>query len=732
MSACTHALTRRSHAPKDRRKLIQSHFLSNVFVRQLRAFLILLGISLIVNSCNNYTTLPKGSQPGWVDDHRMLEAAEHPENWLLHGGTFNGEYYSSLNQINQSTVANLRPAWSVDFDTVRGQESEPLVVDGVMYVTSAWSKVYALDAATGRQLWSFDPMVSGQQAAKACCDVVNRGAAVYHGKVFVGTLDGRLIALNASTGKPVWTTQTTDLHGSLTITGAPRVIRNKVIIGNGGADLGARGYVSAYNTETGEQVWRFYLVPGKAGVKDRAISDEVMERMMRPSWFGRYADYGGGGTAWNAISYDPELDRLYVGTGNGSPWNPRERSADKGDNLFLCSIVALDPDTGRYIWHYQQNPREAWDYNSAMPMVLADLNVDGRQHKVILHAPKNGLFYVIDRQTGKPLSAKPFVPVTWTTGLAQDGRPVEVPAARYRDRPFLVRPGAAGAHNWHPMAFSSQTGLVYLNATENGLWYSMQKRFSPKPFTVNTGVDLKSGGPSSGALIAWDPVKQKEVWRVPRSGGGVLATGGGLIIQGSGSATGELSAFRATDGKKLWSYPTPNGIIAGAITYSVKRVQYIAVAAGIRGGGSGGGSQAWIPQPGRLIAFSLNGSAKLPAGPEMAPPPVQSNETFAATAIELGGRSYQEYCSRCHGNDAQSSNVIPDLRRSAISLDATAWKQVVYDGALTERGMIGWSKLMSKQSVENIRSFVVQKARELKGSAREDKETRNGSNLLQQ
>lgn len=649
---------------------------------------------------------------GRVDDARMLRGASEPENWLVNGGTFNGEHYSALDQVNVSTVADLKPAWSFDFDTSRGQESEPLVVDGVMYVTTAWSKVYALDAATGAELWTYDPRVPGESGAMACCDVVNRGAAVYHGKVFIGTIDGRLIALDAKNGAVVWSARTIEPGGRATITGAPRVIKNKVIIGNGGADMGARGYVSAYDTETGKPVWRFYLVPGDPAKPDKAASDDTMAKLVRPTWSGDYARYGGGGTAWNAIVYDAELDQLYIGTGNGAPWNPQYRTNRRGDNLFLCSIVALNPDTGKYIWHYQENPQEAWDYNSVMPMILTTLHIDGRARKVLLQAPKNGLFYVIDRTSGKVISAHPIVPVTWTTGVdLATGRPAEVPGSRYEAKPFMIRPGPAGAHNWQPMAFSPQTGLVYLGASENGMEIRSDTNFKPKPYLFNDGV-LVDGKvlPPKDYLLAWNPVTQREAWRVPQRGGGVLATAGGLVFQGRGTGTGELAAMRASDGKQLWSFHMPNGVEAGAISYAVRGAQYIAVATGARLDLAAGALSAFAPQPGRLVAFRLNGTAKLPADPAPAPPPNPPSEAFTPAAVEHGRVLYRDTCTRCHGFDASSGNIVPDLRRSAVLTDKTAWAAIVHDGALTEAGMIGWSRWLSRADVEDVRAFVAHQA----------------------
>ena len=652
---------------------------------------------------------------------------------MVHGGDFAGRHYSALTQINSQTVKDLKPAWSLDFDTVRNQEAEPIVVDGVAYVTTAASKVYAVNAATGQLIWKYDPKVSGLELASACCDIVNRGAAVYNGKVIIGALDGRVIALDAKTGKEVWSTQSFPQGSTYTITGYPRVIHNKVIIGNAGADLGTRGFVVAYDADTGKEAWKFYLVPGDPKVPDHAASDGVMETLMRPTWSGdNYYRYGGGGTAWDEIDYDPELNQLYVGTGNGSPWNPAYRTNRKGDNLFLCSVVALDPDTGKYIWHYQENPQEAWDYNAVMPMILTDMQVGGQNHKVLLHAPKNGFFYVIDRVTGKVLSAKNYVPVNWTTGIdLKTGRPIDTPNNRYENGTFTNAPATGGAHNWQPMALDPQTGLVYLTLAEGSTTFTPEKDFKPIGIgSFNTGVAREHAFGKS-YLSAWNPQTQSEVWRSPFGGGGVLATAGGLIFQGRGSVTGEMVALSAADGKPLWSYPTPNGIVAPPITYSVAGVQYVMVAAGSGAGGPGGGGEEKARQPGRLIAFRLNGTATLPREPGPAPPPNPADKVWSAEAVAHGKDRYALLCFRCHGPNASSSNVVPDLRRSSYLTDDGAWKAVVMDGALNIHGMVGWSKFMTNADAEDIRGFVSSEATKLKMAAKPPTDDRRSSQAPQ-
>jgi len=314
---------------------------------------------------------PPAASASGVTDERLVNANQDSQDWLTHGRTYSEQRFSPLKQITDQNVSRLGLAWSYDLDTRRGQEATPIVVDGVMYFTSAWSKVFAVNAATGAQLWSYDPKVPGETGVNACCDVVNRGAAVWEGKVFSATLDGRLIALDAATGKLVWETLTTEPGFRYTITGAPRVAKSRVIIGNGGGEFGVRGYVSAYDAGSGKLAWRFYTVPGDPS---KPFESPFLEKAAK-TWSGEWWKFGGGGTVWDAIVYDPDLDLLYIGTGNGGPWNDKYRSPKGGDNLLTCSIVALRPETGEYVWHYQQDPADAWDYDSDEQIILADLTV---------------------------------------------------------------------------------------------------------------------------------------------------------------------------------------------------------------------------------------------------------------------------------------------------------------------------------------------------------------------
>ncbi|WP_333568712.1 PQQ-dependent dehydrogenase, methanol/ethanol family, partial [Sphingorhabdus sp.] len=432
-----------------------------------------------------------GHEDGVIDTSRLDSAASETQNWLTYGGTYEEQRYSGLEEINAETASSLGLEWSHEFDTARGLEATPLVADGVIYTTTAWSKVHALDATTGKLLWKYDPEVPGETGFKACCDVVNRGAAIYNGKVYSGTLDGRLIALDAKTGKLVWSVVTVDQSKPYTITGAPRIVKGRVLIGNGGGEYGVRGYVSAYDAETGKQAWRFYTVPPAKGAKpDGAASDEVIAKM-QDTWDGDYAKFGGGGTVWDAIVYDRDFNQVLIGVGNGSPWDHRIRSNGKGDNLFLSSVVALDADTGKYKWHYQGNPAETWDFTQTQPIILASLKIDGADRKVMMQAPKNGFFYVIDRSNGKLVSAKNFVPQNWTSGVdMKTGRPIEMPGARYENGPFVANPSGHGAHNWQPMAFSPKTNLVYIPAQEVPMAYQSDAPFVGREGGWNLGVNL--------------------------------------------------------------------------------------------------------------------------------------------------------------------------------------------------------------------------------------------------
>jgi PQQ-dependent dehydrogenase (methanol/ethanol family) len=667
-----------------------------------------------------------------VNGARITNADSDPANWLTHGRTYNEQRFSPLKQVDDHNVGQLSLAWHYDLDTHRGQEATPLVVDGVMYFTTAWSKVVALNATTGALVWKYDPKVPPEWAINACCDVVNRGVAAWGGKIFVGTLDGRLIALDAATGKPVWETLTIDRRYRYTITGAPRVVKGKVIIGNGGSEFGVRGYVSAYDAETGKLVWRFYTVPGDPS---KPFESPALEKAAK-TWTGEWWKNGGGATVWDSMSYDPQLDLLYIGTANGDPWPGEIRNPHRQANLFAASIIALKPDTGEYVWHYQENPGDEWDYDSTQQMILADLTIDGRLRQVLLHAPKNGFFYVLDRSTGQLLSAKPFTNVTWSSGIdLQSGLPIESPSAHYEDtkQPAVVAPGPTGAHTWHPMSFNPRTGLVYIPVFETSFPYKSIERFSHSSTAFNNGIDfVASAMPQDpqikkavlasvkGHLVAWDPVKQVEVWRVDHPGpgnGGTLSTAGNLVFQGTG--LGQFQAFRADTGEKVWSAPTQSGVIAGPISYSVNGQQYVAVLAGWGGVWTLAGGEVGVQNPRmvnvpRMLVFALGGKDILPPAPEfhqpvLDPPPA----TADAGATKKGEQLYQGYCSACHGDVAVSGGVLPDLRYSS-ALSSDQWFDIVLGGQLRQRGMVSFAKDLSRQDAAAIRSYVILRANQSK------------------
>ena len=670
-----------------------------------------------------------------ITTESLASADTSTGNWVTHGGTYEEQRFAKLDKVNAENVGDLGLAWSAEFDTNRGQEATPIVVDGVLYTTTAWSKVYAFNAKTGEQLWMHDPKVPGERGVSACCDVVNRGVAVYNGKVFSGTLDGRLIALDAGTGKEVWSTVTVDQSKPYTITGAPRIVKGKVLIGNGGAEYGVRGYVSAYDAESGDMAWRFYTVPpGPGAPKDGAASDDVIEKM-RASWDGDWSKHGGGGTVWDAIVYDQEFDQVLIGVGNGSPWNHKIRSNGKGDNLFVSSVVALDAETGKYKWHYQGTPGETWDFTQTQPIMLADLKIDGADRKVMMQAPKNGFFYVIDRKDGKLISAKGFVPQTWTTGVDMaTGRPIEAPNARFDKGPFLALPSALGAHNWHPMAYSPKTNLVYIPAQEVPFLYVNDANFKSREGGWNIGMDFLANGvpedPAAfkglrallkGHLSAWDPVAQKEVWRVQYDGpwnGGVLATAGNLVFQGN--AKGEFAAFSADKGKKLWSFDAGTGIIAPPVSYMIDGEQYVAVMAGY--GGAYPLSSGFVDNPrpmpnGRILVFKLGGKTPYKLEPIQNAPFTIVDQSFSKEQVALGMAKYESNCGVCHSGGAIGSGVLPDLRRSSYLSSKEAWQQVVIGGSLKDRGMVSFAKYLKPEDAEAIRAFVADRAK--KGAAAE-------------
>ena len=553
-----------------------------------------------------------------VDDEALLDSPNR--EWLTYGGDYAETHYSPLDQINPSTLDRLGLAWEWEILGNAGNlEATPLVSGGVLYATGSWSHVFALDAATGDLLWRWDPAIVRSRdrgGPSMCCGPVNRGVALYGDMVFVGLLDGRLVALDRDTGFVEWSVQTTPRGGDYAITGAPRVVRGNVIIGNAGAEFGVRGYVTAYDAETGDQRWRFHTVPGNPA---DGFENDAM-RAAAETWTGEWWFMGGGGTVWDGMAYDAEEDLLYIGVGNGSPWNQALRSPEGGDNLYLASIVALDPDDGELVWHYQQVPGDSWDYTATQPMMLLDLEIDGRERKVIVQAPKNGFFYVLDRVTGAFISASPFSDdITWASGVdPETGRPIENPDARYErtGRGTWVSPGPGGAHNWQPMSYNPRTGLIYFQAGSSQYWYNdvrNLREFVYTPGQYNEGVTTSRGGeprtprpPMNGGnmLLAWDPVANAEVWRVERQGSsGTLSTGGDLLFRGG---AGMLYAHDPVTGDILWSADVGGGNMVTPVTYEIDGRQYVAVEVTAGGGGRGGRGPGGNPgTPARVVAFRL-------------------------------------------------------------------------------------------------------------------------------
>ena len=667
---------------------------------------------------------------------RLLAASEEGQNWLTYGRDYSETRHSPLDGINPGNVGRLGIAWYHDLDTNRGQEATPIIVDGTMYTSSAWSKVQAFDAVTGKLKWQFDPEVPGKVAVNACCDVVNRGVAYWEGKVFVGTLDGRLIAIDAGTGKQVWSVVTVDQTKPYTITGAPRVIKGRVIIGNGGAEMGVRGYVSAYDGATGRKLWRFYTVPGEPGKRDGEVSDDILEQAAK-GWHGKWWSDGGGGggTVWDAMAYDPDLDLLYIGVGNGSYWDQVRRSDGKGDNLFVGSIVALRPDTGKYVWHFQETPGDQWDYTATQHMILANLTIDGKNRKVLMQAPKNGYFFVLDRATGELISAKPYTAVNWSTGYDLRTRQPKInPAALYSQQKstWVALPGALGAHNWQPMAFNPATGLVYIPAQEVGFVYKSDPDFKRHADGFNIGLDLNVADlpddkavqdavrkSVKGTLIAWDPVRQKQVWSIAQDSGwngGILSTAGGLVFQGD--THGMLSAYDAAKGSKLWSYDLQTGVMAPPVTWSRNGKQYVTVVAGwggaypmFMGGLSWNGNRPGVNRS-RVITFKLDGDKRLPAVETTERGTLQAGLAGVDPAIiELGRRAYNRTCTVCHGGGAISGGIVPDLRYSPATSDPAMWTAILVDGVLEQQGMVSFKRDLSVREIEAIRLFIADRAR---------------------
>jgi len=696
------------------------------------------GLALVISACSG----PQDAQsqndesPNSTSSHQET-AAEHASadpaavtpsgaEWRQHGGRADEQRFSPLSQINTANASELGLAWEFDDFVVRGRthrgmQASPIVADGVMYVTGPWSVVYALDAVTGQLRWEFDPEVEGGWARKACCDAVNRGVALWNDLVIVGTLDGYLVAVDAETGEERWRAQTfIDRARPYTITGAPRLAGDLVVIGNGGAELGVRGYVTAYHAATGELAWRFFTVPG-------AGPDEHPEiAAARETWSAdtRY-DIGGGGTVWDSMTYDAELGLLYVGVGNGSPWPSWTRSPGGGDNLYLSSILALEAATGRLRWHYQTTPSDNWDYTATQNIILADLVIDGAARKVLMQAPKNGFFYVLDRETGELVSAEAYTRVTWADGVdMQTGRPRVSPSALYQDGPRVIWPSTAGGHNWQPMAHSPQTGLAYIPVLELAMRFDDGPVGERVPDAMNIGASarppfspadapLLGGEPParpSGVLRAWDPVTQTETWRAAGAywSGGVLATAGDLVVQGA--TDGAFVVYHAVTGEVLTRIETGTAIMGPPVSYEVDGVQYIAVVAGW------GGAQLARYFPGtapfarenneRLMVFKLGGG-------DVAPPPLRQPATLQPlfegladddATLEHGRATFAIHCARCHAMGG-APNGYPNLWNMSRGVHES-FDQIVLDGLMSYAGMAAFNDVLLADDVAAVHAFI--------------------------
>ncbi len=667
----------------------------------------LMGVVLLLGGCGS-------QQDGVVDT----------VDWPLHGLDQQEQRFSPLAQINEASVSRLGLAWSLELGTTRGLEATPLVVDGMIYTTGAWSVVYAIDAVTGARRWTFDPKVPKSRARKICCDSVNRGVAFDDGRVFVGTLDGRLISLDAADGTVLWETPTFDPERGYTITGAPRLAGDLVVIGNGGAELGVRGYVSAYDIDTGELVWRTYTVPGDPA---KGFESEAMERAAE-TWSGEYWRGGGGGTAWDAMVYDPALDLVYVGTGNGAPWYRSLRSPGGGDNLYLASILALKASDGELVWHFQTTPGDHWDFTATQPMMLAELIIDDAPRRVIMQAPKNGFFYVLDRVTGEFISAEAIANISWATGVdAETGRPIEAPSAFAGMEPVLVSPDPTGVHNWYPMAYSPDTGLVYIPVRDGTVFlHRPDPNWKPDDSHRNEGIDRTYDGPllkewfgappPVGRLLAWNPIAQAAAWKVDfpvLDSGGVLATAGNLVFQGR--SDGIIAAYRANDGELLWEFDTGTGIMAAPVTFSVGNTQYVTVMAGwggVMGLINPPGHGPVKPGYGRILTFALDADEALDA-PSFGydGPPVPARASNASPSVLRQGQVlYDTHCYNCHGVRVVAG-PIKDLRYATAAVHEQ-FEAIVRGGAREALGMPAFGDLLTSEQVRSIQEYVLSRAEE--------------------
>ena len=680
--------------------------------------------------------------PETVDDQRIIKSQQiEPGNWLTHGLTYKEQRFSLLTQINKSNLDELGLAWTKQIgDFNMRMQGTPIVVNGVMYVTNGWSVVYALDAANGTELWRYDPMVDRSYVKLACCGPAhNRGVAIYKGQVFVATFDGRLLALNAKDGSLSWEVDTyhPSALGRFNITGAPRVAADKVFIGNGSSEAGRRrGYVTAYDAATGEMAWRFYLVPGDPS---QPFEHPEME-LAAKTWGGEWWKMGGGGTAWNSLVYDEELNSLYIGVGNGAPWPRQIRSPGGGDDLFLTAIISVDVESARMNWFYQTVPGDNWDYSSAMDITLSTIEVDGQQRKVLLQAPKNGFFYVIDRETGELLRAHPYTEaINWATHIDMEtGRPVENPNAVFETNPQWMLPANAGAHNWEPQSWDEEAGLMYFYYHDMPNFYSLAEEFvKTGTYKIRErGLSLGIGEgeyrrqleaqsqqirpPTEGYLGAFDPLTGQYKWRHKLNrafNGGVLATAGGLLFQGEGD--GRLVARDTHDGKQLWEFNALGSFSSAIVSYQIDNIQYLATMVS--------GNRA-LDLGGSLLVFRLDGTATMPVRMKASLPIPKQPEVTVSTDNYLNGeRIYSAQCANCHGGigvPSEISTAAPDLRRMTLDTH-NEFLNIVLKGSLAEQGMAGFAEALSVAEAAAIQHFLIVEANALRVSQQQLEPARN-------
>jgi PQQ-dependent dehydrogenase (methanol/ethanol family) len=674
------------------------------------------------------------ANPAAVSNERLLKGTADTSQWATYNGDYAEHRFSPLKAINTDSVKDLGLAWFADYDTNLDQHGSPLYIDGVIYVSTAWNKLYAFDAKTGAQLWQYNAKVPGDWLRNVCCGNVNRGIAAYNGKIYMGTLDARLVAIDAKTGTEAWSTNTilgdvADPLNRFSITMAPRIANGKVYIGASGGEFGVRGWMAAFDAETGKQVWRFYNVPGDPA---KGFENPQMEAAAK-TWSGEWWKVGGGGSVWDGAIYDPGTGLIIYGTGNGTPWNQAKRDPKGGDNLYIASIVALNAETGAYVWHYQTTPADTWDYDATSPMMTVDLTIGGEQKHVLVQPNKNGFLYVLDVATGKLLSADAFTEVNWATGVdMKTGRPKQVAAARYQKEPWNLAPGVQGGHSWHPNAYSPDTGLMYIPTWEAYFAMIADPDYKPSTGGFNLGISFTPLGPSAsglkpnsksgitGRLKAWDPVARKVVWETEgfadnRPSGGALATAGNLVFAGNGAGQ-ELRAYDAKTGTQLWSYKTQTPIYAAPITYELDGQQYIAASVG--GSAIAGGYYA--PGYARMLVFAIGAKNTLPpnqayTAPILNPPA----QTAGQEVVAKGGELYNQYCSVCHGADGvQQRGTFPNLTTTPMLHTQEGFDQVVLQGVRAERGMASFAKDLKPEDTVAVREYLVSRAIVLK--ARQD------------